>query len=85
MDIMIQYTLVHRYPELAKYQMSCFTYNDAGFDYRWCHNCPVCADMFLLAKAVGVNPLQIGLKKNMLDKQFKDQYYVFEPVETFHL
>ena len=85
MDIMIQYILGHRYPELAKYQMSCFTYDAAGLNYRWCHNCPVCADMYLLSKAVGIDPVKIGLNKNMLERQFKKQYYVFEPVETFHL
>jgi len=77
MDMMIQYILAHRYPDLAKYQMSCFTENQYGAEYRWCHNCSVCAKMYLLCVGSGIDPKLIGLKENMLKKDFKEFYTLF--------
>jgi len=75
--MMIQYILVHRYPNIAKYQMSCFTENEFGVDYRWCHHCSVCAKMYLLCVGSGINPKLIGLKEDMLKKDFKGFYTLF--------
>jgi hypothetical protein len=77
MDMMIQYILAHRYPSLAKYQMSCFTENEFGADYRWCHHCSVCAKMYLLCVGSGIDPKSIGLKEDMLKKDFKEFYTLF--------
>jgi hypothetical protein len=77
MDMMIQYMLVHRYPEKAKYQMSCFTENEYGADYHWCHHCSVCAKMYLLCVGSGIDPKLIGLKENMLKTEFKEFYTLF--------
>ena len=77
MDMMIQYILVHRYPEKAKYQMSCFTENEYGADYHWCHHCSVCAKMYLLCVGSGIDPKVIGLKENMLKAEFKEFYTLF--------
>ncbi|MFX1378246.1 MAG: hypothetical protein ACFFA4_04060 [Promethearchaeota archaeon] len=77
MDMMIQYMLIHRYPHIAKYQMSCFTENEFGRDYRWCHNCSVCAKMYLLCVGSGLDPKLIGLKNDMLKKEFKPFYTLF--------
>jgi hypothetical protein len=77
MDMMIQRTLAHRYPQIAKYQMSCFTETEAGRDYRWCHNCSICAKMYLMCVASGVDPKTIGLRVNMLDRQYKRFFTLF--------
>jgi hypothetical protein len=77
MDMMIQRTLAHRYPDMAKYQMSCFTENEQGRDYHWCHNCAVCAKMYLLCVASGINPEAIGLKQNMLRAESKPFFTLF--------
>ncbi len=77
MDMMVQRILVHRYPDYAKYQMSCFTETEAGRDYRWCHQCAVCAKMFLLCKGGGVDPAQVGFKENMLDREHKNHFTLF--------
>ncbi|MFX0026916.1 MAG: hypothetical protein ACFE8M_10950 [Candidatus Hermodarchaeota archaeon] len=77
MDMMIQYILVHRYPTLAKYQMSCFTENEFGKNYHWCHHCSVCAKMYLLCVGSGIDPKLIGLKNNMLEKDFKRYFTLF--------
>lgn len=77
MDMMIQYILIHRYPEISKYQMSCFTENEFGRDYHWCHHCAVCAKMYLLCVGSGMDPKLIGLKKNMLQKYCRKYYTLF--------
>ncbi len=78
MDMMVQYILAHRYPEVAKYQMSCFTETDAGRNYHWCHNCSICAKMYLMCVGSGIDPKKIGLKKNMLEPEYKRFFTLFE-------
>ncbi len=77
MDMMIQRTLARRYPDIAKYQMSCFTETEAGREYRWCHNCSICAKMYLMCVASGISPKKIGLRVNMLDRQYKQFFTLF--------
>ena len=77
MDMMIQYILAHRYPQLAKYQMSCFTETEAGRDYHWCHNCSICAKMYLMCVGSGIDPQKIGLRENMLEPEYKRFFTLF--------
>ena len=77
MDMMIQYILAHRYPEIAKYQMSCFTETEAGRDYHWCHNCSICAKMYLMCVGSGIDPQKIGLRVNMLEPEYKRFFTLF--------
>ncbi|MFW9951498.1 MAG: hypothetical protein ACFFKA_15385, partial [Candidatus Thorarchaeota archaeon] len=77
MDMMIQYILAHRYSNIAKYQMSCFTENEYGANYRWCHHCSVCAKMYLLCVGSGIDPRSIGLQEDMMKKDFKEFYTLF--------
>ena len=77
MDMMIQYILAHRYPEIAKYQMSCFTETEAGENYHWCHECSICAKMYLMCVGSGIDPKKIGLKKNMLETKYKRFFTLF--------
>jgi hypothetical protein len=78
MDMMIQYILAHRYPEIAKYQMSCFTETEAGRDYHWCHNCSICAKMYLMCVGSGIDPTKIGLRINMLEREYKQFFTLFD-------
>jgi hypothetical protein len=77
MDMMIQYILAHRYPEIAKYQMSCFTETEAGRNYHWCHNCSICAKMYLMCVGSGIDPEKIGLRENMLKREYKRFFTLF--------
>lgn len=77
MDMMIQRILIRRYPKFAKYQMSCFTENESGKDYHWCQECTVCAKMYLLSVASGMNPRKIGFTKNMLESENKNLFTIF--------
>ncbi len=77
MDMMIQYILAHRYPQIAKYQMSCFTETESGRDYHWCHNCSICAKMYLMCAGSGIDPQKIGLRVNMLEPQYRRFFTLF--------
>ncbi|MEM2143558.1 MAG: hypothetical protein QXS20_01730 [Candidatus Thorarchaeota archaeon] len=77
MDMMIQRILVRRYPQYAKYQMSCFTIDEHGRDYRWCHHCSVCAKMYLMCVGGGVDPAMIGLREDMLASSKRHLFSLF--------
>jgi hypothetical protein len=66
MDVMVQRILVHRYPRHAPYQMSCFAEGEAGLTSRWCHDCSICAKMYLLCRAANVDPYAVGFDRSML-------------------
>lgn len=76
-DIAVMAILNRRYPEVAKYEMSCFTETEAGRDHRWCQSCPVCSKMYLLLTAVGVDPKSVGFSKDMLTKENKAFFSLF--------
>ncbi len=77
MDMMVQRTLAHRYPDIAKYQMSCFTETEAGRDYKWCHHCTICAKMYLLCEGGGIDPSLVGFRENMLNREHKNRFTLF--------
>ncbi|MDF1566870.1 MAG: hypothetical protein P1P77_02495 [Spirochaetaceae bacterium] len=73
MDLMVQRILVKRYPRYAALQMSCFAEGEAGRDSRWCHECDICAKMYLMCVASGVDPSMVGFRRSMLkssDRRF---------------
>ena len=86
-DIAVVYALYKRYPEVAKYHMSCFVETDAGKDHRWCLDCSVCSKMYLLIKASGFDPATVGLTRNMLTKECREYYSLFggSSVNTYAL
>jgi len=86
-DIAVMAVLNNRYPEIAKYEMSCFTETEAGRDYRWCQSCQVCSKMYLLLVALGVDPRRVGFTRNMLVKDNKGFFSLFggKSVSTYAL
>lgn len=76
-DIAVVYSLYKRYPEVAKYHMSCFVETEAGRENRWCMECSVCSKMYLLIVASGFDPKTVGLNKNMLSKENRDYFSIF--------
>jgi len=86
-DIAVMYVLQHRYPEIGKYEMSCFTETEAGRDTKWCHSCSVCGKMYLLLVAAGFDPKHVGFTKNMLSKEFRNYFSLFggKKVHTYAL
>jgi hypothetical protein len=86
-DIAVVYTLYKRYPEVAKYHMSCFVETEAGRDKRWCQDCSVCSKMYLLILASGYDPKSVGLERNMLTKECREYFSLFggSSVQTYAL
>ena len=86
-DIAVVYSLYKRYPEVAKYHMSCFVETEAGKNHRWCMDCSVCCKMYLLIKASGFDPKEVGLTRNMLDIEMRDYFSLFggSDVNTYAL
>jgi len=77
MDIAVMGVLHHRYPDVGKYEMSCFTETESGRDRRWCLSCSICAKMYLLIKALGIDPQRVGLSKNMLTAKNRRFFSLF--------
>ena len=67
--------LVHRYPWLLRYLMSCSP--PAGSRDRWCYDCPMCAKAFLYLVAVGGKPEHINFNQNFFNQQYQRLYPLF--------
>ncbi len=76
-EIAIMKILHHRYPEYAKYQMSCFSEEPTAKNRRWCGLCSKCARIYIYLLAVGVNPEKVGFKEDMLTEKKKYLYALF--------
>ena len=87
MDIAVMGVLNHRYPDVAKYEMSCFTETESGRDRRWCLSCSICAKMYLLMRALGIDPRRAGLSRNMLTAADRGFFSLFggKDVATYAL
>ena len=77
MDMMIQGILVRRYPKYADLQMSCFVEDEGGRESRWCHNCTICAKMYLMCAGAGVDPAAVGFRRSMLTEKQRDFFCSF--------
>ncbi len=86
-DIAVVYALYKRYPEVAKYHMSCFVDTETGRDTRWCMSCSVCSKMYLLIRACGFDPATVGITRNMLTTDCKEYFSLFggSDVNTYAL
>lgn len=70
--------LHNRYPDIGKYQMSCFPDDFQGIKKtRWCQHCSKCARMFIFLKAHNTDVKKIGFNKNLLNKEFIKYYSIF--------
>jgi hypothetical protein len=66
-----------RYPEIARYQISCFTDIDLNDGKKWCMNCSKCARTFVFLKANGIDVKNLGFTENLFDKKFRGFYSLF--------
>lgn len=76
--------LLHQgYPEIAKYQMSCFCDEPVAAEYRWCCNCSKCARNYAFLKAIGVEPKNVGFWRDLFTNESMKLFPVFEGDETY--
>jgi hypothetical protein len=77
-EIAIIKVLHQRYPEMAKYQMSCFADRKEAKHKKWCAACSKCARNYIFLKAFGLDPKRVGFTDNMLDGAYRDLYSLLE-------
>lgn len=76
-EIGIMKILHYRYPEIGKYQMSCFADEIEAKNKRWCGKCSKCARMYIFMLALGISPRTVGFTTNMLSLSKKHLFAVF--------
>jgi len=80
-ELAITRILHHRYPKIAKYQMSCWAEKKQAKKKRWCGNCSKCARLYIFLLAVGVDPKRVDFEDNMLSEKNRKFFSVFEGVK----
>lgn len=70
--------ILHRvYPEIGKYQISCFADRPEARNKRWCAACSKCARNYIFLLANGIDPKAVGFEDNMLGAEFRRYYSIF--------
>ena len=75
-EIFITYILHHRYPDIGKFQMSCFSEEEPARKKRWCGVCEKCARMYIFLKALNISPERVGFYNSDMLSFKKEKYYV---------
>jgi len=77
-EIFITYVLHHRYPDIARFQMSCFSDEPEAKKKRWCGVCEKCARMYVFLRALNISPEKVGFYNNdMLSLKKESLYTIF--------
>jgi len=82
-EIAVIKCLHQAFPELAKYQMSCFCDLPEAEEHRWCCNCSKCARNYAFLKAIGVDPEKLGFWSDMFNEECKKFFSIWEGEETY--
>jgi len=77
-EIAIMKILHHRYPKIAKYQMSCFSEEVSAETKRWCGQCSKCARIYIFMLALGLDPKTVGFTENLLTERKRSLYSIFK-------
>jgi len=80
-NIKLIHLLHKKYANLGKFQVSCDSL-DKSDEKRWCHNCSKCARLSIFMKAHGIDTKRVGFKKDLLSKEHKRLYTIFNGSET---
>lgn len=80
-EIAIMKILHFRYPEIAKYQMSCFAEEKPAETKRWCGICSKCARIYIFLRALGISPKRVGFNQDMLSEKKRHLYCLFNDKE----
>ena len=80
-NIAIMRVLQRRYGKIGKYEVSCDDL-DGTTEIRWCHECSKCARLSLMLKANKIDVKKIGFRENLLEKNHKELYCLFDGKEV---
>lgn len=75
-ELFILYILHHRYPDIGRFQMSCFSDEPQAKKRRWCGHCEKCARIYIMLKALDISPERVGFYNNDMLSFKKENYYV---------
>lgn len=75
-EIFITYILHRRYPEIAQFQMSCFSEEPEAKKKRWCGVCEKCARIYIFLKSLNISPEKVGFYNNDMLSLKKENLYV---------
>ncbi len=76
-ETVILYILHHRYPEISRYQTSCFHDAPTSKIKRWCGMCYECARVYVSLLALGFDPKKVGLDVDILNKNKRTLHSIF--------
>lgn len=75
-EIFITYILHHSYPEIGRFQMSCFSEEPEAKKRRWCGVCEKCARLYIFFKALNISPEKVGFYNSDMLSHKKEPFYV---------
>lgn len=75
-EMFITYILHRRYPEIGRFQMSCFSEGGEAKKRRWCGVCEKCARMYIFLRALNISPDRCGFYNGNMLSADKEKYYV---------
>jgi hypothetical protein len=82
-EIAVARCLHEGFPDLAKYQMSCFCEDEVTQKHRWCCNCSKCARNYAFIKAVGGDTDNVGFWRDMFREECKELFSAINGKETY--
>ncbi len=77
-ELAVMKILHFRYPEIGKYQMSCFAEEQTAKTRRWCGVCTKCARIYIFLLALGIPLKRVGFTENMLVNKKKNLYSLLQ-------
>jgi hypothetical protein len=82
-EITVTKVLHDNYPDLAKYQMSCFCEDPPAEDHRWCCACSKCARTHAFIRGLGHDPKRVGFWKDMFTEEHAGLFSALNGKETY--
>ncbi len=71
------------FPELARYQMSCFCEDPVTLEHRWCCNCSKCARNYAFIRAMGADPKEVGFWRDMFTDEHLSLFSALDGGDTY--
>jgi len=82
-EIAVTKVLHDGFPDLAKYQMSCFCEDPPAEEHRWCCACSKCARTYAFIRGLGHDPARVGFWKDMFTEEHARLFPALNGTETF--
>ncbi|HIH88554.1 TPA: hypothetical protein HA344_05015 [Candidatus Bathyarchaeota archaeon] len=82
-EIAVTKVLHEGYPDLAKYQMSCFCEDPPAEEHRWCCTCSKCARTYAFIRGLGYDPTVVGFWKDVFTEEHANLFSALGGEKTF--